>query len=276
MRLDYFNKNKKIRIIKMKIQQLKRGDSIIEYSLSRREGEDTVVFLHGLGAMQDQFALQHRFFSQKFQVLSLNVAGHGGSTPKKDFTLPACADDVVALLDELGIDKVHFIGNSMGGNIGYELVKRYEQRLRSFTTFGTTAELKVGKGAVKIIRFMYKLISSKMLGSMSGSVGRTKESKEVIKKMMTKMNKAVILDILPELSDLNYLDVIAKSEVPALIIRGDKDAEINRTLSSAIETFQQRGRFRLVELNDAGHFANLDAPDEFNNRLLGFIESVSS
>lgn len=260
----------------MKIEEFKKGDSIIEYSLSRREGADTVVFLHGLGALQEQFALQHGFFSQKFRVLSINVAGHGGSTPKKDFNLPACADDVIALLDELGIERVHFVGNSMGGNIGYEIVRRYEQRLHSFTTFGTTAQLKIGKGAVNIVKFFYKILSSKMLGSLAGTVGCNKESKRVIKEMMEKINKSVIIDILPKLSNLQYLEVIAKSEVPTLIIRGEKDSEINRTLPSAIEAFQKRGRFRLIELKEAGHMANLDAPDEFNNKLLGYIESISS
>lgn len=256
----------------MEIRHFKRGDYVVEYSISPKEGAETILFLHGLGAHLEQFEGQYRFFSDKYQVVTANLSGHGGSTMQSEFSLANCAADLIALMDELKVDKFHQVGNSMGGNVGYELIRNYEERLHSFTTFGTTGVLKIPKISVTILKLLYKLLSPKRVASIAAGAAFTPESKEQIKRIMLKVDKGVTLEILPKLANLNFLDVITGSKVPALIIRGDKDTDINMNIPSTIEAFQRRGNFRLAEMKGAGHFANLDRPDEFNRTLLSFIE----
>src|SRR6185437_6188760 len=64
-----------------------------------------------------------------WRVLRLDMRGHGGSTPVEgDYAMADLADDVVLALDVLGLDKVHFVGLSIGGMIGQTLGVRHGGR----------------------------------------------------------------------------------------------------------------------------------------------------
>ena len=69
--------------------------------------------------------------------------------------------------------------------------------------------------------------------------------------------------------------MIKNSKVRAQIIKGDKDKEINKVLGSTIETFKVRGNFKLIEMENTGHFANLDNPDLFNRTLETFLSCLN-
>ena len=251
----------------------------IEYFLSGIENEQTILFVHGLAANLTQFENQHNFFQNNYKVLSLNLRGHGNTnTTKKtshsDFELPKITQDIITLLDELKIEKVHLVGNSMGGNIGYEILKTYPNRLFSLVTFGTTAELNKSLFTVMVMKFIYKLLSIKIIAKISQSVGQSEYSKKKIYEMISKTPKRTILYIIPYLAKFNYLEIIKKNQIPTLIIKGEKDKEINNVLNSTITAYKGNKKFKLIKMRGGGHFANLDNPNEFNQKLLIFINSI--
>lgn len=255
---------------------LQTSSYTIEYQFSPNPSAPTLVFLHGLGANLNQFTNQHLFFKDHFQVLSMNVLGHGKSRSSAPFSLSSCALSVIALLDSLNIDQFHFIGNSMGGNIGYELLRSYEDRLLSMTTFGTTAELRTSKTITTILILTYKILPISLIAQLASTSGQTQLSKQTIKTMMRQTDKNILLDIVPSLANFNYLSLITQSQTPFLIIKGAKDSDINKALSSTLVRFKERGHFTLLELDNVGHFANLDSPEKFNIILFDFLSSLNA
>ncbi|HHE05889.1 MAG TPA: hypothetical protein ENK90_02070, partial [Epsilonproteobacteria bacterium] len=85
------------------------------YRLTGNNHHQTILFVHGLGANLSQFEEQHHYFDNKYQILSLTLSNH---------SLDYLADEIIILLDRLQIEKVHFVGNSMGGNVGFALLKQ--------------------------------------------------------------------------------------------------------------------------------------------------------
>lgn len=255
----------------MTLNSARTSTATIEYQLSPNPGAPTLLFLHGLGANLTQFAAQHRFFADRFQVLSVNLPGHGNSSASAAFSLAACAQNIIELSDALSIDRFHLVGNSMGGNVGYELLHAYAPRLLSVATFGTTAELNTSETTTRLLTFTYKLLPVALLAQLAGSAGQTSASKQVIKAMMRQVDKGALLEIVPLLARFNYLPVIAASQTPFLILKGGKDTDINNVLASTVAAFEARGNYRLVELDSAGHFANLDDPERFNAHVLEFL-----
>ena len=80
--------------------------------------------------------------ADRYRVLRYDKRGHGGSqTTPAPYSIPQLADDAVALLDALKIDKVHFIGLSMGGMIGQQLGARYPERVYSLSLCDTASEM---------------------------------------------------------------------------------------------------------------------------------------
>lgn len=258
----------------MNLQIFENQNSKIEYFFKPKKRSSTLVFVHGLGANLEQFSDQFKFFSKSFQVLAINVSGHGHSSSTLEFSLFNCANDVIDLIKELRIEKFHFIGNSMGGNIGYEILKLNPAYVLSYTSFGTTGELKMPMLVAKIVATIYRILSVNFISILASCSGQTKQSKNTIKIMMQKMRKSVIIDIVPKIAQFNYCDVISSSHCPALIIKGEKDADINKSLNTTINSFNKRGNFTLLEFENTGHFANLDSPDRFNAALLEFVKSA--
>jgi 3-oxoadipate enol-lactonase len=77
-----------------------------------------------------------------FQVLRYDIRGHGKSeSPPGAYTLELLAEDAVALLDALGIDKVHWVGLSMGGMIGQSITLNHPKRLKSLALCDTAAAI---------------------------------------------------------------------------------------------------------------------------------------
>lgn len=266
--------------LKRKIRNVQLGKINMEYLLTGIENIETILFVHGLGANLSQFENQHKYFQDKYKVLSVSLRGHGNTSSlseltESDFDLSQFRDDLIMLLDTLDIDKVHYVGNSMGGNIGYELMKTHSTRMLSFTSYGTTGKLKKSGFTIGLMKLTYKLMSMKMIAKLSGSAGVGEYSKTKIVEMMAQAKKSTVLNLINYLGDFDYLEVIKHSQIKAQIIKGDKDKEINKVIVSTVKTFKQRGDFSLIDLDNSGHFANLDNPDLFNRALETFLTGLN-
>lgn len=262
--------------MKSKVKRTQLGEIKMEYLLTGVENKETILFVHGLGANLSQFENQHQYFEDRYKVISISLRGHGNTTSTRELTesnfeLSRLGDDIIMLIDTLGIDKFHFVGNSMGGNVGYELMKAHPNRMLSFTSYGTTGKLKKSGFTIGLMKFTYKLMSMKTIGKFSGMAGVSEDSKTKITEMISQAKKSTVLHLITHLGNFNYLEVIKNSQIKALIIRGDKDKEINRVIGGTIKTFKQRGDFSLIDLENSGHFANLDNPDLFNITLGTFL-----
>jgi pimeloyl-ACP methyl ester carboxylesterase len=234
---------------------------MITYHLTGNNHHQTILFAHGLGANLSQFEEQHHYFDKNYQVLSVTLPH------KFDDTLENMADNIVSLLDKLEIEKVHFVGNSMGGNIGFEVLKKYPQRLCTITTFGTTPSLKTSKIKLFIASIVIKIFPQFFIAKLGSYAGANKVSRKNIYKMLRQISKKAYLGILPSIANFDYGDVITKTKKPFCIIKADNDKEINKHLDKYINLWKNEEWCYLVNMQNAGHFANLDAPYVFNSLL---------
>ncbi|MBV7270314.1 alpha/beta fold hydrolase [Winogradskyella luteola] len=255
-------------------------NSQIEYRFSDKNHCETLLFLHGLGANLSQFDEQYIFFKDIYNVLLVNLRGHGNSKVAEpsnacDYQLSKIAEDVTALVNILGIKKVHLVGNSMGGNIGFEILNSHGYLLSSLTTFGTTVKLKASCWHILTLRLLYKLIPKACIAEISSCTGRTHLSRQKIKKMMLCAQKLTLQLVLPNISEFDYCSVIRNSKIPILVIKAEKDKSINKAINSTVEEIENKKNVQLICMKDVGHFANLDKPHHFNNMLRAFIASKS-
>lgn len=109
------------------------GDRGTTYIRERREheGAPTVMLLHGLTATgRLNWFTSIDEVAKDFNVAVMDHRGHGrGIRPRGAFRLQDCADDVVAAMDALDIEKAVMVGYSMGGPIGQLVWKRHPDRV---------------------------------------------------------------------------------------------------------------------------------------------------
>lgn len=264
-----------------KIKSFKCSEVEIEYLLTGEENDETVMFVHGGGANLRQFLPQHLYFSKEYRVLSVSLRGHGNSTKANrhnvtEYTLEKHRDDILELLEYLNIRNVHYIGNSAGGLVGYELVNKSPQLFKSFVTFGTTAELKYSKLLVNLIvaidKIMMKINPSGYSRFMAKHVSQYDNvQKEMYDAFM--MSREVSPLFRKNIGNYSYLETIENMKIPFLLVQGENDKDINNTLQSTTEVIKNNPKASIIKLADAGHIANLDNPEEFNNIIETFIKS---
>ncbi|HEX8518008.1 MAG TPA: alpha/beta fold hydrolase [Pseudonocardia sp.] len=90
---------------------------------------EPLLLLHGIGSTHDDFAALRPHLDAAYRVLAPDLPGHGGSPPLAGRpTVAAITDAVEADLDELGVGRVHVLGNSIGARVALELARRGRAR----------------------------------------------------------------------------------------------------------------------------------------------------
>jgi 3-oxoadipate enol-lactonase len=106
----------------------------IHYEVTGRRSGAPVVLIQGLGATKSGWNLQRIAMATRYNTIALDNRGAGRSdAPTKPFTLEQMADDVIAVMDEVGIESAHIVGASMGGVITQIVGVKYPERVRSLT-----------------------------------------------------------------------------------------------------------------------------------------------
>ncbi len=107
----------------------------LDMSLYRGGSDDrpTLLMLHGYSADKNVWLRFARHFVDDYQVIIPDMAGHGETAYQAggDYSISAQSQRLKALLDTLQIDRVHIIGNSMGGFISADFSLRYPERVLS-------------------------------------------------------------------------------------------------------------------------------------------------
>jgi len=111
------------------------GDMSISLYQNKFSNRPTILMLHGYSADKDVWPRFAKYFLDDFNVLIPDMAGHGdtGYKPDWDYSGPAQAKRLVQLLDELELEKVHVIGNSMGGFIAAHFARSFPDRTLTAT-----------------------------------------------------------------------------------------------------------------------------------------------
>jgi pimeloyl-ACP methyl ester carboxylesterase len=106
---------------------------------------DTLLLLHAaMGNSRRWFRWMPRL-ARQYRVVRMDLRGHGASqipTPDQPFSLQHLVDDAVELLDKLGVERAHVVGNSAGGYVAQQLAIQHPQRLRTLALFAATPGLK--------------------------------------------------------------------------------------------------------------------------------------
>ena len=113
-------------------------------------GAPTVVLLHGWTATADlNWHPAYRALAEHFRVVALDHRGHGnGIRTARRFRLADCADDAVALLDVLGVDRAIPVGYSMGGLVAQLVWHRHRDRVEGLVLGATARNFRGNRAAI--------------------------------------------------------------------------------------------------------------------------------
>lgn len=221
---------------------------------------DPVVLVHGGDANSEHWAFQVQALAGQYQVILLDSRGHGRSPYNGGaLTYAQLADDVLALLDLLGIERAHLVGWSDGGIIGLDLALRHPERLRKVVAFGANADLsgyRTDTGDEGAIISAFGSHNDADYARLSPAPERH-QAMIVALRQMWKTEPAYSSEELRTIT------------TPFLIMAG-ADEEIiaeghTRYLAGTIPGAE------LALLPNCGHFGHMQEPEAFNAAMLAFL-----
>jgi pimeloyl-ACP methyl ester carboxylesterase len=107
------------------------------YVFNKKEQSIPIVFVHGVGLTYEIWQPQLDFFKD-YSNLSYDILGHGKSSlTKQNISFDDFSDQLIELINELKIEKIHLVGFSIGSLIARNFATRYDERLRSLILLGS-------------------------------------------------------------------------------------------------------------------------------------------
>lgn len=110
--------------------EARSADGVVIRYDARGSGDPAIVLVHGWTNPRGIWGEHVHTLARAHRVVALDLAGHGESgADRSDWTVDAFGDDVVAVVDDLGLEQVVLVGFSMGGAVALEAAERLGDRV---------------------------------------------------------------------------------------------------------------------------------------------------
>lgn len=246
-------------------------------------GDGPPLFLiHGLGMSAELWKHQVPVLGRAHRLIALDLRGFGRSsrpTAPGAYAIAEMARDVVAIASELGIERAHVLGTSMGGFIAQELALAHPGLLRSVVLAHTSARMTmpadVLASRLALLRSAPMAEYAKLVADQALAAPADPGVRAWLLAMLERNDPVAYERVLVE--GLGGFDRSADSEkiaAPALVIVGREDRVIppdgGRALAKRI-----RGAL-LVEIEGVGHIGYAERPEPFNEAVLRFLRGIDT
>lgn len=242
-----------------------------------------VLLGHSFLCSSEMWAPQVPVLAERYRVINIDERGHGLSgNLTEPFDLYDMVDDVVAVLDHLGIERAVWAGLSIGGMVAMRAAMTIPERVSGLLLLDTHAgaetsfkKLKYGAMALGVrtvgVRPFLGPISKLMFGKTT-----RKEKTELVAAWKDRFASTDVPSMLLGLGALVRRDSVVRGlgsvDVPASVIVGDEDASLPPPLSREIADALPNAS--LVMIPEAGHLSALEKPEEVTEAMLGFLDSL--
>ena len=260
--------------------------NMIHHSIYKHKfSKEWVTFVHGAGGSSSIWFKQLRAFKSHFNILLLDLRGHGNSNLKlqdslnENYTFDAITDDIIEVLDKHAIQKSHFIGISLGTILIRNLAENYPNRVSSMIMGGAIMKMNirsrflmnVGVIFKSVVPYMilYKLFAFIIMPRKNHKASRNlfvNEAKKLYQKEFVRWFK-LTSEINPLLKFFRQKAI----DIPSLYMMGEQDYLFLPAVKKISETHQQA---KLFILKNCGHVVNVEQPKVFNTQVINFIKGL--
>ncbi len=249
--------------------------------LSGKRGKPVVILSHCLASSLVMWDPQIEILSANYQVIRYDMRGHGKSeVPKGPYSLEMFGEDALGLLDTLGIDRVHWVGISMGGMVGQYVALNHPHRLSSLVLCDTASHVPPEVQPLwqeRIDGAREKGMESQLQGTLERWFSPTFLHQnlpivDIMRKQFLATSVEGYISSIEAIRRLNYINRLHEITLPTLIIVGEDDP--GTPIASSEEMHKRIKDSKMVVIRSARHLSNIEQPEAFNATLLDFLKSI--
>ena len=252
--------------------------------ISKNKNAEWITFVHGAGGSSTIWYKQIKYFSKKYNLLLLDLRGHGKSKSisinpfKKKYTFNYITNDILEVIDAEKIKKTHFVGISLGTILIRNFAEKYPERVKSLIMGGAIMKLNLrskilmflGNSTKSILPYMwiYKLLAFIIMPNRNHKESRSlfvNEAKKLYQKEFKKWFQ-LTTELVPLLKFFRQIEI----QIPTYYIMGDQDYMFLPSVKNLVKIHRKS---KLCIIPNCGHVVNVDKPEIFNSKMLGFLDN---
>lgn len=258
---------------------------MIAYTLYKNEeSSQWVTFVHGAGGSSSIWFKQIREFQKHFNVLLLDLRGHGDSNAQikkafqKKYTFQSIANDVLEVLDHLKIDTSHFVGISLGTIVIRQLAEMQPNRVKSMIMGGAILKMnfrsqilmRLGNIFKYVLPYLvlYKFFAFVIMPNKNHKQSRLlfiNEAKKLYQKEFIRWFK-LTAEINPVLKWFRQQEL----NIPTFYVMGEEDYMFLPSVRKVVASHYKTSKLYVIE--KCGHVVNVEQYEIFNSEVIAFIQ----
>lgn len=236
-------------------------------------GEPAIVLVHGWSCDRSYWQGQLELLSRRYQVIALDLAGHGDSgLGRREWTIASFGLDVAAVVTHLGLGEVVLVGHSMGGDVVLEAARQLPEQVRGIVWVDTYNQVEQFSTPQQV-RARMAPFETDFVQTTRQFVRRmfaAKADATLIERVAADMSAAPPEVALPAMESAwtfgSKVPAILRSlHIPIAAINPEDPA-------TDLKSMHEHG-IAVTCISDAGHFVMMEQPKRFNECLLKVISS---
>jgi pimeloyl-ACP methyl ester carboxylesterase len=244
-----------------------------------------IVMSHSFLCSGDMWASQVAALSPHYRVINIDLPGHGRSAHvTAPLTVNDMGDQILAVLDHLGIERAVWAGLSIGGMIALPTALRHPERVSGLILLDSHAGAeslykKFKYGAMSVIAGLVGVrpLLPSIVPLMFGATAR-RDNPALVAEWRGRFAELHVPSVLKVLDALvkrpSVVPRLSEITAPALVMVGDEDTTL--PLPDAQEIADGLPNATLVRIPNAGHLSTLEQPDFVNAEMLKFLEGLKA
>lgn len=247
---------------------------LLNVSVEGRDGGPTLMLSNSLGTTMQMWEPQMAALTKLFRVVRYDRRGHGKSGPAGTASMERYGKDVLAILDDLNIDRVHWCGLSMGGMVGQWLGANAPERFDRIILSNTSCyypDPTNWHNRIKAVREggLAAVADTVIAGWLTADFReREPDVTAHLKSMLLASPVEGYLAACEALSTLDQRALLPKIKSPTLVIAGRHDMA---TPVAAGEFIRSQIPGASLTILDAAHISNVEQSHAFTDAVVGFL-----
>jgi 3-oxoadipate enol-lactonase len=242
-----------------------------------KEGDGPpVALIHSLGSSVHMWRDTIAALKDRHTVIACDARGHGNSSSKGECTVAAAAQDLKAVLAELGMTQCHLVGISTGGPVALTLAAQAPDVVQSLVLADTAARPVAGsKERVEATAEAIAYVSMEEFGTQYAAEtllpSTSLDVQDELAGVIAKVNPKVYIQLMRSAVLGDFAALLAAVKAPTLVLIGENDTIAPRSESDFLA--QSISHATLEVIPAAGHLACLDNPAAFNSAVGKFVDA---
>ncbi len=248
------------------------------------EGEETMLFSHGLLMNAHMFHKQIAFFKSRYRCVAYDHRGQGQSeVTATGYDMDTLTNDAVALIKALNLGACHVVGLSMGGFVAMRLAARQPKLVKSVILMETSADIEPNAFKYRLLSLVFKYfgaapISRRIMHIMFGQKflkdPQRKAERQEWRQMIINNPPTIVRAVHGVIERPSILAELKNIAAPTLVMVGDQDLATIPAKAEQIHSLVPNSK--LVIISGAGHSASIEEPEKVNLAIDEFLRELQN